>query len=206
MGPGPSRSCMTQSDNNLWNCRRKRALPISSTDCHMEVNSLQKMLIIRMMVQVSIEAFEDQLTLCLYRRPFENEPMLRWLHLRFLFLFSFENKPIMLSKHCWGELNLFLVTFYWRTNTQGQVSSDEHHCVPGSINLTVSTRPSPPSSSSPPPPPMVVHYHHRHHHVTIIVIKMTITITIMTIIVTRRVPSRWRSHFVACSSTTLQVL
>jgi len=42
--------------------RRKRALPISSTDCHMEV---------------SIEAFEDQLTLCLYRRPFENEPMLR---------------------------------------------------------------------------------------------------------------------------------
>ena len=60
--------------------------------CHVYTHSLSifvvKMLIckeneyvdlITTMVQVSIEAFEAQLTLCLYRRPFENEPMLRWL-------------------------------------------------------------------------------------------------------------------------------
>jgi len=42
--------------------RRKRAAPLSYTDCEMEV---------------SIEAFEEEYTLCLFFRSFQNEPILR---------------------------------------------------------------------------------------------------------------------------------
>ena len=67
-------------------------------------------------MQVSIEAFEDQLTLCLYRRPFENEPILRYLAATDL---------------CQNS----------ETKTQGQVSSNEHHRVPGSTIDSSLTQP-----------------------------------------------------------------